>query len=1309
MLQIRTEINGEVRFLDLYEDEDIKLDYSFAEVQDITKKNSTFSKSFTLPGSKNNNDIFNHFYNLNTTPLDYDVRRVFNASLVYEGQTILTGYMRLNNVSINNTEVIYNVTFYSEVGNLVTNIGDKFLYDLDYSELAHPYDDDIVISSLYDTDFSGGTEPYNDGRVYFTLANFGYEYSEENIVNTDSTPIIDFRDGQTPGYFDAQDTPLRFYYLKPSIQIKWFYEKIFEEAGYKVKSDFFETAYFKRFYLPLTFSKDSLYLNQAIKPQFEFRNETNEYGGDMVTGTTINWSSPPPYTSTKTGLWRIEQQVEIVNNINAHQFGTTSFKVPQDGYYRIKINMAGYNSERAPDSIPLDALLQVFFNQIEVGGSNGLSGTTLATYPTPTQFLTISAGGTFQFGWEVRLYLQENKFYSIDADYSLGIGDAIITLCNLQILDGPRSIIGDIDYKLELPENEIKQIDFISSMNKYWNLIVVEDKDEEKTLRVEPLIDYIGTGEVLDWTTKLDRKRQIQILPTTNTFYGTLSYENKLDRDYGNDEFNKKANKVFGTQLIRLDQDIKNQDIPFNFIHANSVDYTLNNIGVPNATLPIFFVTSENDNEGVAELYFLARKTLPRIYFRGINLPAKNVGYINATGTTILNTWYLESQKIDMFPVGNRYTTYPLGISGFTHAINYDKTDIFDEIEYDFTGGLDMYDIYYKEYKEDLTSEESRIFVGYFYLTPYELQALKGNEKIYLDGNYFRINKINQYSLTGGDIAKVELLKLTRDYQPHKKLCYALIDCDAEENIIYTSTDNNYTWWAYEGYSVKINGRCYTISGVTCNDNYNYQTIEIPFQPNSFLPGIYTNCACETYIDSIGIYNDIARPIPPAPSPTPSGETYYYYIIEKCNVGTQALARSTTPYFIGTSVNYTPDGNGCWFIKYYSNIPNTNDITATYTDCEDCTLNAPTPTPTATPQPTPTPTTTPYGCFPCYEWEIDNTNNPIWGSYNYTDCATLNTIFGAVPPYQYAYVCSCEQPGTQGYVMPVTLIGECEGNPPAPSPSPTSSLTPTPTPTPSALFQCPNGCVEYSVYNPFEGSCNLYYVDCFGNSTSTSIGGGFILTICACEGSLLSECNLIYTEIGSCSPVPLPSQTPTPSVSSTPAVTPSPTSTPVVEECYCYTYYVTSNEADISYTNCDGIPVNIPGISSGATYQVCSLTDLVVTNGTAVVSKGDLCIDGSCPTTPTPTPTITPTSTPVPGTPHNVNECFATCVEGECFCDSATPTIIYMAPGLTPDMFGENVYADPGLTTLWYGDYQYTGGIYNASPITLVCLVGGGC
>lgn len=1099
MLQLRVILDGTIDFVDLYGDEGINFNYSFAEIQDITKKNSNFSQSFSVPGSKKNNQIFNHFYDLNSVNLDYDVRRAIDATLVFQGQEIFKGYIRLNSVTTQKRKIVYNITFYANVGKAITNIGDKFLFDLDYSDLGHPYNEEVILESLYDTDFSGGTEPYNDGRVYFLLAQYGYEYDEDGNVQTSSTPIIDYRNGIEPGYFDSISTPLRYYYLKPAIQIKWMYEQIFYQAGFNINSDFFNTAYFERFFLPLTFNKDSLYLSQAIKPCFAFDND-NQISGTQITLSAITWQGAP-FTGVSQNLYRVQQLPETCNNINAHQFSNYSFRVPTDGFYNIKFTAKGYNSELVKDSVFLDAEFRVNFNEI-VTGPNGLSGSTLFAFPSINTYRGVPAGYTFQVGKVFTVYLSSLYDYSWDLEIDHGIGVAIFTQFGMEILDGPRFIIGDVDYKQEFPPNEIKQIDFISSINKAFNLIVVEDKTKENTFRVEPLIDFIGKGETLDWTYKVDRDSNIQLEPTTNIFNGTLNYQNSLDRDYGNNEFNKRSNKIFGTRQINLDQDFKNNDIIFNFITGNRIDITLNNLSVPNVTVPVYFVTIENDNEGVVELSFNARKTLPNLSFRGLNLPAKNVGFINASGTTTVNNFYLEQNLVNMFPISNRYTTYPFGITGFTHAINFDKRDRFDLVEYDFSQSEDFYDIYYNEYKEDLTNEENRVYRAVVYLTPQEIQNLVGNEKILIDNTPFRINKITNYSLLKPSKANVELIKLTVDYTPHRKKCYTLTACDDPADIIYTNTDLNYTIWAYVGKKVKIGEFCYEIEEITCDDSYPYERIEVPFQNNSFIPLFYDDCDCLIPIDDVDITNDFVTP--PVPTPTPSsGSTFYYYIIESCEIAEQALIRSTILLQIGSGIFYRGE---CWFVFAQTSLVNTNDYTGPYfDDCVDCINNPPTPTPTASITPTPTPT--PLGC-PCIEYLVEN-EEAFSTNVDYTDCYGIPQTTTLLPGFS-INICACEATVSSEWGT-ITELG-----PDACQPVPTQTLTPSvtstpnPTPTPTSTSGLPTPTPSVTPSCGFK----LWVIDV---CNFTCVGG-----ICACEDStteiVYTKCNVTdltdpFTEI----------------------------------------------------------------------------------------------------------------------------------------------------------------------------------------------------
>jgi len=1037
MLYLRCEIDGVKRYIDLFPDEDIFADYSFAEIQNITAKNSPYTKSFNIPGSKNNNDIFQHFYNFNIALTDYDIRNAFEASFEVDGYEVLTGYIRLDTANITITEVEYNVTFYSQVGLLSSNIGDKVLADLNFSGLSFPYDITGVTYTLYDQDFEQTPTTLGTELIYM-LANYGYDYDDNLNIISGSTPIIDYRSGSVPGYFDYIGSPLRYYYLKPAVQVKWIYERIFREAGYSINSDFFNTAYFKRFFLPFTFSSDSLYLNQSLVPQFHWLND-ERITNNIIT-SAITWTNTSP--SFTTTFERVLQLPEIVNNINGHAYSNYTFVVPAEGNYTIRVTFAGFNPERydPPYSDSLTSSVSLLLHQVEQGGHNGTTGTTVFY----SGEVIVPADQAWLRSYTFNAYLATNYDYAFDVKLDTGIVEGILNYAELEILDGPRYVIGDVDLSRELPPTEEKQIDFITGINRRFNLVVVPQPGEKNVLRVEPIVDFVGKGNVLDWSRKIDYNSTINISPTTSVINGTLYFSGEKDEDYGNTEFNKTTNNIYGTQYVQLNTDYKSETTEFNDGFTNAVDDILQNINTPNITIPIYYITREENNEGTPELYYNARKTIPRIVFRGLNLPAYNVGYYTTTAATFTNSFYLENRSIDMFPMFNRFTTYPFGLTGFTHAVNFNKRQRFNRYEYDFSCYEDLYDIYYEDYIQDLTNADNRILVAMFYLLPEEIAALRGNERIFISGNYYRINRIGGFNLTRPALVEVELIKLTTELEPHRTRYFKLVNCANPMDIKYGNTDLNFTLWAYVGKRISIGGSCYTILRDDYRDNVTYERFTTTFQTNSFLPLFYQDCNCLQPITSVAIYDELSCSVPqPTPSVQP-GEPYVYYIVEKCNEPQQFLARSYTYYPIGTvvQVNNTDE---CYVIVNYTTILNTNDITATFEDCITCQENAPTPTPTRTQTPTPTPSPT-FPFCDCREYLAYN-ELPYANFVEYIDC------FG-VPKtdywsgYEYYTFCACNGSVNPNMFVQVTEVGECvPATTPTPTPTPTITKTPTQTPT----------------------------------------------------------------------------------------------------------------------------------------------------------------------------------------------------------------------------------------------------------------------
>jgi hypothetical protein len=191
----------------------------------------------------------------------------------------------------------------------------------------------------------------------------------------------------------------------------------------------------------------------------------------------------------------------------------------------------------------------------------------------------------------------------------------------------------------------------------------------------------------------------------------------------------------------------------------------------------------------------------------------------------------------------NRLTTYPFAISGFSHYTTYDATTVFTPDELVYPEVETQYDRYYKDYIDDLISEENKIYTCKIYLKPWEVSQLYANEIIFIKNVKFRINKISNLSLIEPSVCDVELVKLTKDYTPTPTLYYDLVSCDDNCDIIHSNTDLNYLLWAFEGLYVSIglpgSEKRYRVLKTEYNENYTYENVW--FTPRNTIGGINPN------------------------------------------------------------------------------------------------------------------------------------------------------------------------------------------------------------------------------------------------------------------------------------------------------------------------------------------------------------------------------------------------------------------------------------------------------------------------------------
>lgn len=128
--------------IELFNDENIGINLSIQNIQDISKVFTDFSQSFTVPASSINNAVFKHFYenavDLDPTLIDQRLRR--NAFIEIDRTPFRSGKIQLEKANLKDGQAeSYTITFYGDLVTLKDLFSDDKLSDLDYSNVTNPY------------------------------------------------------------------------------------------------------------------------------------------------------------------------------------------------------------------------------------------------------------------------------------------------------------------------------------------------------------------------------------------------------------------------------------------------------------------------------------------------------------------------------------------------------------------------------------------------------------------------------------------------------------------------------------------------------------------------------------------------------------------------------------------------------------------------------------------------------------------------------------------------------------------------------------------------------------------------------------------------------------------------------------------------------------------------------------------------------------------------------------------------------------------------------------------------------------------
>lgn len=220
--------------IELFNDEDIQINSSIQNIQDLAKVYTDFTQSFTIPASPHNNRLFEHFYQTDVNAVNNpNIRR--NAFI-----EIGTIPFRSGKISIESSNVVkgrvesYSVTFYGDLTSLKDKFGDKTLKDLDLRSYGMSYSGTGVKARLLNASSQDIKFPLITSKRHWT-----YGLGTSTCIDTTAGAIV-------------------YNELFPALKVKRIFEAIQTDFGVSFNSNFFNQSLFTELFLWLKNAKDFL-------------------------------------------------------------------------------------------------------------------------------------------------------------------------------------------------------------------------------------------------------------------------------------------------------------------------------------------------------------------------------------------------------------------------------------------------------------------------------------------------------------------------------------------------------------------------------------------------------------------------------------------------------------------------------------------------------------------------------------------------------------------------------------------------------------------------------------------------------------------------------------------------------------------------------------------------------------------------------------------------------------------------------------------------------------------------------------------
>lgn len=747
--------NGPLGVIDVDANVQFTINFAVGDIKDPFSKKGNKSYKFTILGSKEINRLLNNYYDINVVDGTYNMNHKQKVAVIRNGVIFLdNAYMQLlavNKISENSVYSDQSISYDVEVGNdttsFFTDITNKYLSDLDFTDMNHTYDTTNVVASF----------PYNGVRDN-ALGTGGYKYCLPWIPAATNKYLLED--------------------CRPAISVYEYWNRIHQSAGYQWEWNGFDTDKFRmdRLFIPYNGDKPKM-PNQAA----------NIVAAELLTPYTL--TDPPPFTGSipSIGADQFICDIEIQDFLGDYN--------PVTGEYTSGIYTGAVGS--------INVTFEVDY---EFSLDNPSAGTAYLSRPIgppatdkwwrwrPYAVMANLAYPTYD-----PLYLSDRAYYNEVTLYSgpsgvatlapgmnlmssgvavsetiavpgVNFGDTLISLMGLwnlasssgaiTFLDAPTGSstvilitpylkinsvkmiispnINTYGYGTNINLNDfiplkIKQSDFIKSIANMYNLVIDIDPDNDKKIVYTQRDDYYDSGTEYDWTDKLvtDKNAAIEFISNSNNKKIILTY--KADTDLTNTQYLADTKEIYGQVEYELQNEnikgLDSKELIFSPTPIASTDFgTYAPIWNPQAPKCNIRILLDGGEQPTTAPYDIID------YMIGTT-PVSDAGFALSTYPMLS---HMDNPNTPAFD------------------INYGLCDYY---LFDFTSQTNnnLYSMFWSRTIGQI--DNGKLMTAYFYLNEYDISVMKLNDKIFIKDTWYNINSL-QYDPNSTGPVKAQLMTI---------------------------------------------------------------------------------------------------------------------------------------------------------------------------------------------------------------------------------------------------------------------------------------------------------------------------------------------------------------------------------------------------------------------------------------------------------------------------------------------------------------------------------------------------------------------